>query len=100
MTTEKVPLKVEVNGEKIVIGEAVVEMQDGYIDITGLVTDKKWVTKLSGGISMSFTVDRESEKYAPREIDMQVAVKEGAHFKGVIPDGRIAPGSVLRSKRD
>lgn len=47
MNTRRVPLRVVVDGVKQTIGEAVVDTDDGYFDVSATVTDPEWRKKLT-----------------------------------------------------
>lgn len=55
MATEKIDLVVYENGERKVIGEAVVDTDGQYLDITGVVTDETYRKRFLGDMSVSLT---------------------------------------------
>lgn len=63
MSTQKVPLRVKVDGVKKIIGEAVVDAEDGYFDISATVTDPEWRKKLTQESFFSMHIEANDVKH-------------------------------------
>lgn len=107
MKTRKLLLKAVVNGEKTIIGEAVVDTEDGYLDISATITDPQWRKILIG--EPSFSVQFEPNRTAFGEPpgfhikELSVSTNEATTIRArgdQSPYDRFADGAVRHASKN
>jgi hypothetical protein len=83
MTAQKVPLVAYEKGVRKIIGEAVIDTDGDYIDLTAKITDENYRSKLAEGLMSGLSVG--GDEVVPIEKETDVKSKKGKKSKANKP---------------